>query len=172
MAVPPGQISAGGGDPRVESEDQPAYIRPQHRKPHDPTVTFEEYRYYAQIARAEEDALSKDDLGDTTFFSLILPSKSAKGDVVHTALPVAAGEKTSENGNGSGEEKIDRDDPRHVHNLEAHERMDVTSDEWTNASRAMRTATWAAVFYLITTDILGPFNVPYVDFLACTILKV
>jgi hypothetical protein len=26
----------------------------------------------------------------------------------------------------------------------------------------MRTATWASVFYLITTDILGPFGVPYV----------
>ena len=36
----------------------------------------------------------------------------------------------------------------------------VTDDEWTNASRAIRTATWLAVFYLITTDILGPYGVP------------
>jgi hypothetical protein len=183
MAVPAGQISLGGGDPRIDQPaslggsdprvDQPAYVRPQHRKPHDPRVTFEEYRYYAQVARAEEDALTKDDIGDTTFFSLILPSKSAKGDVVYTNEPVVAREKTSENGNsnGDGEEKFDRDDPRNVHNMEAHERIDVTNDEWTNASRAMRTATWAAVFYLITTDILGPFNVPYVDSLACTSLK-
>jgi hypothetical protein len=30
-----------------------------------------------------------------------------------------------------------------------------------NASRALRLASWASVFYLITTDILGPFNVPF-----------
>ncbi|KAI0094160.1 transmembrane amino acid transporter protein-domain-containing protein [Irpex rosettiformis] len=30
-----------------------------------------------------------------------------------------------------------------------------------NARRALRTASWFAVFYLITTDILGPFNAPF-----------
>ena len=39
--------------------------------------------------------------------------------------------------------------------------MSITEAEWTNASRAFRTATWAACFYLITTDILGPFGVGY-----------
>ncbi|KZO89989.1 hypothetical protein CALVIDRAFT_569455 [Calocera viscosa TUFC12733] len=29
------------------------------------------------------------------------------------------------------------------------------------AHRALRTASWAAMFYLITTDVLGPFNAPY-----------
>ncbi|KAJ8114541.1 hypothetical protein ONZ43_g4877 [Nemania bipapillata] len=37
----------------------------------------------------------------------------------------------------------------------------VTDEEWVNASRAFRTASWGAVFYLITTDILGPFAVPF-----------
>ncbi|KAI1169995.1 transmembrane amino acid transporter protein-domain-containing protein [Nemania sp. FL0916] len=37
----------------------------------------------------------------------------------------------------------------------------TTDEEWVNASRALRTASWGAVFYLITTDILGPFAVPY-----------
>ncbi|KAI8631240.1 transmembrane amino acid transporter protein-domain-containing protein [Xylariaceae sp. FL1651] len=37
----------------------------------------------------------------------------------------------------------------------------VTDEEWSNASRAFRTAGWGAVFYLITTDILGPFAVPF-----------
>ncbi|KAF9919936.1 hypothetical protein FBU30_010358 [Linnemannia zychae] len=32
--------------------------------------------------------------------------------------------------------------------------------EHANARRALRQAGWAAVFYLITTDILGPFNAP------------
>ncbi|KAI0441031.1 transmembrane amino acid transporter protein-domain-containing protein [Xylaria telfairii] len=37
----------------------------------------------------------------------------------------------------------------------------VTDEEWVDASRAFRTASWGAVFYLITTDILGPFAVPF-----------
>lgn len=36
----------------------------------------------------------------------------------------------------------------------------VSDAEWKNASRAVRTAGWTSVFYLITTDILGPFSVP------------
>ncbi|KAI0687986.1 transmembrane amino acid transporter protein-domain-containing protein [Cytidiella melzeri] len=35
------------------------------------------------------------------------------------------------------------------------------SEDLINARRALRTASWWAVFYLITTDILGPFNAPY-----------
>ena len=44
--------------------------------------------------------------------------------------------------------------------------MSITDVEWTNASRAFRTATWAACFYLITTDILGPFGIGYAVILA------
>jgi hypothetical protein len=42
----------------------------------------------------------------------------------------------------------------------------VSDEEWAVASRAARTATWGAVFYLITTDILGPYSVPCVKSLA------
>ena len=41
------------------------------------------------------------------------------------------------------------------------ENVVVTDQEWVQASRAARTATWGAVFYLITTDILGPTSVPW-----------
>jgi hypothetical protein len=37
----------------------------------------------------------------------------------------------------------------------------VTDDEWYQASRSLRTAGWGAVFYLITTDVLGPYSVPW-----------
>jgi len=40
-------------------------------------------------------------------------------------------------------------------------RMHISDEEWTNASRALRTATKSAIFYLITTDILGPFGLPF-----------
>lgn len=36
----------------------------------------------------------------------------------------------------------------------------VTDEEWVHAARAARTATWGAVFYLITTDVLGPYSTP------------
>lgn len=41
-------------------------------------------------------------------------------------------------------------------------RTAITDEEWVEASRAMRSATWLAVFYLITTDILGPYGAPSV----------
>jgi hypothetical protein len=61
--------------------------RPQHRKPYDPSVSFEEYRYYTNISRGEEGANSKADIGDKTFISSILPPKNIKGDVVQTSPP-------------------------------------------------------------------------------------
>ena len=39
--------------------------------------------------------------------------------------------------------------------------MTPTEEERANASRALRPSSWASVFYLITTDILGPFNAPF-----------
>jgi hypothetical protein len=37
----------------------------------------------------------------------------------------------------------------------------VAPAEWEQAQHAARTASWAAIFYLITTDILGPFSIPW-----------
>ncbi|KAJ3799532.1 transmembrane amino acid transporter protein-domain-containing protein [Lentinula aff. detonsa] len=42
-----------------------------------------------------------------------------------------------------------------------HVRKTEHQRELDQARRALRTATWVSVFYLITTDILGPFNAPY-----------
>lgn len=39
--------------------------------------------------------------------------------------------------------------------------MTEDEEEAATASRSLRLASWSAVFYLITTDILGPFNAPY-----------
>ncbi|KAF8519394.1 amino acid transporter-like protein [Hysterangium stoloniferum] len=37
----------------------------------------------------------------------------------------------------------------------------ISADERVQANRAIRTATWLSVFYLITTDILGPYSAPW-----------
>lgn len=107
-------------------------IKPQQRKLHDPAVTFEEYMHYARHTRLEEN--SHPPVGrETSFWSLIFPSKSDAG--------VAQ--------KGVTTEKADPSDP-----------ASVSDEEWSNASRALRTATRGACFYLITTDILGPSSLP------------
>lgn len=40
--------------------------------------------------------------------------------------------------------------------------MTVTDAEWRTAARALRTASWGTIFYLITTDILGWSGAPFV----------
>lgn len=128
----------GGGSSSAISNPDSGPIRPQLRQLHDPDVTFEEYYYYAQQSRAEE--LTHPPSGhETKLLSLILPSKSDGG------VQRAQGDEKEVN--------------RNIFKRET--RAHITDDEWTNASRALRTATRGAIFYLITTDILGPFGLPY-----------
>jgi hypothetical protein len=108
-------------------------VKPQARRLHDPNVTFEEYYYYAQQTRAEEEQHPKTG-NESRFWSVIWPSKA---DAKHA----------------------DVDEKRNLSNPAV--RSAVSDEEWANASRALRNATRGAIFYLITTDILGPFGLPY-----------
>lgn len=100
--------------------------------------------YYAEIARASEGASEeryRASRGKTTWKSLVR-DRFSKGHVVHTqSEPNTSAEKTRSN---TGDIVTG-----------------VTDAEWKRASRAIRTAGWGGVFYLITTDILGPFSTPY-----------
>ncbi|KAH8177883.1 transmembrane amino acid transporter protein [Sarocladium implicatum] len=146
-AVLPGYDNREGlGNIPVDKEDRSdsvgsstAAIPPQRRALHDSTVTFEEYFYYAQKTRAEEDLQPKTK-SERSWRSIIFPSKSDGG-------------VSQVNSHGDGHEGKNLADPR--------VRATVSDEEWTNASRALRTATRGAIFYLITTDILGPFGLPY-----------
>ena len=140
---------------------------------HDNKVTFEEYLHYAKMSRDEETRLygpGSDFQGGPgpakSFFMRTVARKQsdARADPAKRlsiseaafggkdgAFPSDnketsfAGKETSVEGNGAA----------------AHgdtDRWEITDQEWVNASRAARTATWGAVFYLITTDILGPFS--------------
>ncbi len=148
-----GTMALDGGDPRLGGQEGEfagqgiiAYTRPQMRALHDPSIQFEEYWYYSRQTRAEEDAYHANGAAtaSTGILSTIFPSKSGTGniDVAKT------GEKSE-----ALEPQTNTSDPTR--------RASVTEEEWTNASRAVRTATAGAVFYLITTDILGPFGLPY-----------
>jgi len=114
--VPSPEVYAGGA------------IKPQARLLHDPAVTFEEYNYYAEKTRAEEDSYPK-------------PSTSWKGLF------------KGNGGNKNSEAVPDVDAERKV-SIDRHmgrggDRMEITDEEWLNASRAYRTAGMGAVFYLV-----------------------
>jgi hypothetical protein len=133
--------------------ENPTYIKPQGRKPHDPDVTFEEYYYYAQRTRAEEAAI---EAPKTDWREILLRKK--KSAAIEGQTPVS---------HLTAEDFANREN-----------RLEISDEEWTNASRMFRTASWGACefrrtpnsalvltifqgFYLITTDILGPYGVGF-----------
>ena len=136
-------------------EDVPAYdgnattgattslVKPQHRRLHDTNVTFEEYNYYARKTRAEENASSATHTSEkTSVMALLLRRKAAPPTHDDSDTSTPPGEK---NLASAGNKNL----------ADPSTRLEITDDEWSNASRMMRTANWAACFYLITTDILG-----------------
>lgn len=109
-------------------------ISPQMRLLHDTDVTFQEYQYYARLTREEQENIPKSKAGKNIAAYLIPSLQKSEQNEVEVVQA-----------NTSDPEK----------------RVEITDQEWTNASRALRTATAGAIFYLITTDILGPFGLPY-----------
>lgn len=107
------------------------------------SVTFEEYIYYAKIERAKEKNLTG--IGKKSFSLKTLFRKDEPVTLESRPSPNAPGSTTNKETAGREEFGV------------------VEDEEWYQAARALRTATWGAVFYLITTDILGPYTVPYVD---------
>lgn len=101
------------------------HIKPQHRNLYDRSITLEEYHYYAQKTRAEQDALEK----PKTPWSSILKGKK------HTSEDVAPPDAMT----GNLSKKSNR--------------LEITDEEWTNASRAFRTASAGACFYLVSLEL-------------------
>ena len=111
---------------------------PAAQLPRDGTITIEEYMYWASITRREEDRLPKI---KGPVAKLLSSSKS--NAVSHNERSEAT----------TAEMKDLKTAPPTA--------VAVSDGEWHNAQRAARTAGWAAVFYLITTDVLGPYTVPW-----------
>ncbi|GKT58032.1 transmembrane amino acid transporter [Colletotrichum tofieldiae] len=126
---------------------------------HDPNVTFEEYLYWASVTRAEEKLANERFLqaqGPVTLKSVI-KDRFRKGDE-HVRFQGGSEGGGPEDVNG-GEKNADAGDKALQPAREGDGGV-VTPEEWKRASRAVRTAGWGAIFYLITTDILGPFSTP------------
>ena len=102
----------------------------------DPTIFFEEYLHYATITRAEEKEYEKSIEKPPLSILGVVKSRFSKGHV----------HRSDDNDN----------EPKPQH-LTA---STVTDADWRRASRATRTASWSSIFFLITTDILGPTGAP------------
>src|SRR6266576_5042375 len=95
-------------------------------------VVFEDYLYYAALQRQEEEVIGRQSS----------PKSSGENEKKAWFSAVVAVTDTKS---------------------DSSEVPPMTEDEIerANASRAMRITSWTAAFYLITTDILGPFSAPY-----------
>jgi hypothetical protein len=130
-------------DPSSSSPLAPEAAAPTTQLQHNPAVTIEEYMYWAAITRHEESKLPK---LKGPVSNLLGFGKSRSKAALTQSL-----EATS-------------DAPMHeMHEMQPGKPATATvSDaEWQQAERAARTAGWAAIFYLISTDVLGPYSVPW-----------
>lgn len=119
-------------------------------KLHDPNVTIEEYFYWAKLSRADERY--EDPNHDYKLFGKVL--KKSRRPPATDPSSLAGGPSEKVNGEKDGV-------ATNAAIAENGQVQNVTDEEYVMASRAMRNATWGAVFYLITTDILGPFATPW-----------
>jgi hypothetical protein len=162
-------LALEGGDPRdphhpAIGDSEPVETQMLHSI-HDPSVTFEEYMYYAAITRAEEKDANERYVaaaGPKTLKSIVL-GRFSKGHVT-PGTPVVPDSPVTDTASSTGEKNpgLDEKGENGAIAPSPQRRLGgVTDSEWKNASRAVRTAGWSGVFYLITTDILGPFSVPW-----------
>ncbi|KAJ5894623.1 hypothetical protein N7495_006314 [Penicillium taxi] len=117
----------------------------------DSSITFENYRYWAIRSREVEKHIRTDNKGLSVWKNKLLRRKITDGNDAPTAPSTPPGQSEKTNAD------VSSDPP----NSQACDNYGVSEQEWETAQRAARTATWGSVFYLITTDILGPNNVPY-----------
>ena len=126
---------------------------------HDPSITFEEYVYYAKITRAEEKESNQryvEAAGPKTFKNAIKNRFSKEQNNIsppHTTIGYGSPKDHDSSHEKTGSDTQGISSP-------TNSRYGVSDAEWKNASRATRTAGWSGIFYLITTDILGPYSVP------------
>ncbi len=134
----------------------------------DSSISFENYHWWANRSRAAEKHISTN-AGLKQIFSVMMGKKIKEEESPPTHI-------TPEGGDMHGDfnslpEKGAHGNDSDISSKDAHKKSTtfkpktdewgVTETEWESAQRATRTATWGTIFYLITTDILGPYSVPW-----------
>ncbi|KAI1073574.1 transmembrane amino acid transporter protein-domain-containing protein [Whalleya microplaca] len=163
-SIQPANLALEGGDPRklsVEAEDTTTNVaRARHAEGR--KISFEEYMHWAEITRAEEREANARFIAARGRRTLknVVKGRFSTGRTAHEAVLDVNGASSVSEGNagekGPGNGVLEAvDSPVNT----AHH--GVTEAQRKTASRAMRTASWGTIFYLITTDILGPTGAPW-----------
>ena len=129
----------------------------------DPTVSFEEYRYWAKVERemeAEEHKARQLRLKNTSFMGKMKEyfSNSPYEDTTKAIDNSSSGDDMPYDEKMKGVTTVGSGDVNPLAPSETH----AYDAEWRRAARALRTAGWGTMFWLITTDILGWGATPYV----------
>lgn len=124
----------------------------------DPTVTYEEYVYWAKIERemeVEENQVFQAEHGsplkDSIKNAMTKGGRAKAKEEKEARLQTLA--HLDEKQPGGVITDVDSGAP-------AQSALKVSDAEWRNAARALRTASWGQMFFLITTDILGWSGAP------------
>ena len=122
MTTGMGNLALDGGDPRLSmGQGQVTVPAVTRHKLHDPSVTFEEYLFYAKIQR-EQEARGLDP-AQRGQMALGAPEPEQVSELDEKT----SGEKTPPKQVGGGSDPV------------------ITPAEWETASRAARNASWASV---------------------------
>lgn len=123
---------------------------------YDSNVKFEEYIYYAKLTRQAEETISRERQNSVVGMKRFVPG-------MQSGLKFLPFKKNATDEPENMEVQVR--DEKTGETMTSHRRSsvkDIIDDsEWIQASRAARTASWSAIFWLITTDILGPFTAPW-----------
>ncbi|KAJ5820512.1 hypothetical protein N7474_006103 [Penicillium riverlandense] len=117
----------------------------------DSTVTFEEYAYWAEIERADEMERNR------LYVEKRGPMSAAKMLKDRFSHGIHHEEQKEREKAAQGSSDGDQKDPAVIQQND----LTVTEEEWKTAARALKTASWGTIFFLITTDILGWGSCPY-----------
>lgn len=137
----------------------------------DPSVTFEEYTFWAKIEREMEDEEHRRFLAankNRTFMDKLKAhySTKARNNSIIPVIPGVTEERTAARRESKVDEKhiSSGDEDRSLSPVSPGPPSDthVLDAEWRQAARALRTTGWGTIFFLITTDILGWTQTPYV----------
>ena len=126
----------------------------------DPTILFEEYLHYAKITRREEREAEKA-IKQKFSFKRLIKNRFSKGQTA--PITEVAVRRPSAIDGEKDEETVESSVPFDAFNNLTYSHPSHVSDaEWKALSRGVRTGGWSTCFYLITSDIIGPFGIPYV----------
>ena len=141
-------------DPRITPEglDQTAYPAGVRHMLHDPNITLEEYMHHAEQSRAEEERLYGP--GSDFVASAGPVTAFVKKNILHKPVAERETPKPRLSVSAQGEAQIVRSSTEHIDEKVAEkdsgttspqkrfEPVTISDEEWVQASRAARTATW------------------------------